>query len=216
MHAIHNLLQYNYVIPHNVIDLTFHFQLDSFILIHSGPKRCTDACSFGRYNFKILILPEAIWQTYECQTEGCKAISLELRHSYYFFNPTWNVNCKMSFQLILKWPHAVFKCSWEVCIYELIIMIWCAFKWFCRRKISAVANLLFPLSTTAHFSYTSLLFHNPARRVVLYCQHSQLINNLWLMPLCFLYSSLYDTESPPQKIHLEIMIIPTWLECNNL
>ncbi len=98
MHAIHNLLKYYYIIPYNVIDLTFHFQLDSFIRIHSGPEKCTNACSFGRYNFKILILPEVIWQTYECQTEGCKAISLKLRHSYNCFNPTWNVNCKMSFQ----------------------------------------------------------------------------------------------------------------------
>ncbi len=80
-HAIHNLLLYYYIIPYNVIDLTFHFQLDSFIRIHSGPEKCTNACSFGRYDFKILILPEVIWQTYECQREGCKAISLKLRHS---------------------------------------------------------------------------------------------------------------------------------------
>ncbi len=91
-------IEYYYIIPYNVIDLTFHFQLDSFIRIHSGPEKCTNACSFGRYNFKILILPEVIWQTYECQTEGCKAISLKLKHSYNCFNPTWNVNCKMSFQ----------------------------------------------------------------------------------------------------------------------
>lgn len=167
MHAIHNLLQYYYIIPHNVIDLTSFPAW--FIRSYSLGSRAVYlvlVCSFGRYNLKILTLPEVIWQTYECQTEVCKAISLELRHSCYFFNPTWNVNCKMSFQLILKWPHAVFKCSWAVCIYELIITIWCAFKWFCRRKMSAVANFLFPLSTTAHFSYTSLLFHNPARRVV--------------------------------------------------